>query len=281
MALSILSNSGKKPASPSIKTKSRLTNLLRIILPIAFALSVGCASKEEKSPPPPDQPTPAEINVRSASDLLRQGNPELALQKVLAALEQDPELPSAYDVAGRIYEQSGQSELAGKYFKRAVTLDPRNPNFINNYGQHLCRLGDFKQAEQQFLLVATTYQGRIKAAAYANAGLCSVRIPDYDRAAQYFRAALEVNPNLAVVYYQLARVYFEKKRYPQARRNLDSYQRHGEHTPATLWLGLRIERALGNHAQADTYSRILQSRFPNSEQARRASEREYKRRPLR
>jgi len=251
--------------------------LLRIILPIALVLSFGCASKQEKTPTE-DQPTAAEINAQAASDLLRQGNPELALQKVLAALEQDPELPRAYDVAGRIYEQSGQSELAGKYFNRAVSLAPEDPSIVNNYGQHLCRLGDFKQAEQQFLHVATTHQGRIKAAAYANAGLCAVRIPDFDRAAQYFRAALEISPNLAIAYYQLARVYFEKKRYPQARRNFESYQRYGQHTPDTLWLGLRIERALGNSSQADTYSQILQSRFPNSEQARRASELERKRR---
>ncbi len=240
----------------------------------------GCASNEEK-PSTQDQPTPAEINVQAASDLLRQGNPELALKKVLAALEQDPQLPRAYEVAGRIYEQSGQSDLAGKYFKRAVSLAPEDPSIANNYGQHLCRLGDFKQAEQQFLNVANTFQGRIKAVAYANAGLCAVRVPDFDRAAQYFRAALEINPNLAIAYYQLARVYFEKKRYPQARRNFESYLRLGKHTPETLWLGLRIEHALGNYAQADTYSRILESRFPNSEQARRASEIEYKRRSTR
>lgn len=232
-------------------------------------LMVGCASVQDK----PEPTKTAELNVASAESLLRQGHPDQALKKVLQALQENPQLPSAYKVAALIYQQSGQPDLAEKYFARAMALAPQDPSVLINYGKFLCERRDFKPAEERFLAAAShASTQRVRAIAYANAGLCVLRIPDHDRAAQYFRAALEADPDLPVAYYQLAHINFEKRRYPQARRNLQSYLKRGKHTPKTLLLALRIERALGDQAQFDYYAQTLQSRFPDSQQAREALE---------
>ncbi|MEN8130154.1 MAG: type IV pilus biogenesis/stability protein PilW [Pseudomonadota bacterium] len=231
-------------------------------------LLLACAAQQPKSSseeiPAPDP----QANVREAMQYLKQDNPERALNKVLLALKEDPENVKAYNVAGLVYEKYGQPNLAGKYFRRAIELAPQSASVRNNYGKFLCTQQDFKQAEENFLMAAASQDSRATEVAYTNAGLCALRIPDSDRAAQYFRAALDANPRLAVPYYQMARINLEKQRYPQARRNLQSYTHYAAHTSKSLLLGIRIERALGNPQQEQQYARMLQERFPESPEIR-------------
>lgn len=231
-------------------------------------LLLACAAQPPKPPPKTIPALDSQTNVREAMQYLRQDNPERALNKVLLALKEDPEYVKAYNVAGLIYEKYGQPNLAGKYFRRAIELAPQSASVRNNYGKFLCNQLDFKQAEENFLMAAATQDARATEAAYTNAGLCALRIPDPDRAAQYFRAALDANPRLAVPYYQLARINLEKQRYPQARRNLQSYTHYAAHTSKSLLLGIRIERALGNAQQEKQYVRMLQEQFPESPEVR-------------
>ena len=242
---------------------------LKSLLAVAISLlAISCAGPDKK-PAKEQTQLQAEITVREAMRHLKQDNPEQALNKVLVALQQDPELPSAYNTAGLIYEKYSQSELAEKYFTRALALDPSYLAAQNNYGKFLCNQNRFMEAEQQFLSAAKVQDARIAGASYVNAGLCALKVPDIDRAAQYFRAARDVNPRMPQVYYQLARIYYQKERYPQAHRNLQTYLKFGAHTPKSLLLGVQIERALGNRDLENSYARLLQEKFPNSEEARR------------
>lgn len=208
--------------------------------------------------------------MRTAEELLAQGHAELALNKVRLALQLDPELASAYEVAARIYEGSEQPQLAEKYYRRALQLEPTDLRARNDYGKYLCRQGRFEQAEIQFLKAAGSKNPGASASAYTNAGLCALRIPDPDRGAQYFRAALEADPAMEAAYYQLARINYQKRRYPQARRNLQSYVRSASPTPKALLLGMRIERALDDRARFEQYARMLQEQFPESAEAQTA-----------
>jgi type IV pilus assembly protein PilF len=231
-------------------------------------LAIACAGPNKK-PSEEQSQLEAEMTVREAMRYLKQDNPERALNSVLVALQLDPELPSAYNTAGLIYEKYNQPELAEKYFTRALALDPNYLTAQNNYGKFLCNQHRFMEAEKQFLGMAKVQDGRIAGAAYVNAGLCVLKIPDIDRAAQYFRAARDADPRMPQIYYQLARIYYQKKRYPQAHRNLQTYLKFGAHTPKSLLLGVKIERALGNTDMEKNYARLLQEKFPNSEEARR------------
>ncbi len=231
-------------------------------------LMIACAGPETQ-PTNESQTLEAENNVEEALGYLKQNNPERALNKVLLALQQDPNLAEAYKVAGLIYQQSGQPALADKYFNRAVKLEPQSPSARNSYGKFLCQQARFKEAEENFLIAAKNPDIRTIAVAYTNAGLCALRVPDLDRAAQYFRAALEANPRMGVAYFQLARIYYQKERYPQAQRNLQTYLQYGAHTPKSLWLGIQIEKALGNRLMQERYARLLRETFPDSKEARK------------
>jgi type IV pilus assembly protein PilF len=230
-------------------------------------LLLGCAGKEIKPPADKASVDTAEVNVKAAVQYLQEGNPQQALSKVLVALNDNPEYVPAYSVAGRIYESYGQPKLAEKYLRRAIELAPQSASGYLDYGKFLCNQQRFKEAEENFLIATTRKEDRAAEVGYTNAGLCAMKIPDLDRSAQYFRAALEANPKMAVPYYQLARINFEKQRYPQAQRYLQSFAFYGDHTPKSLWLGISIERALGNTQKRQQYMKLLRDRFPNSEEA--------------
>ncbi len=236
-----------------------LVHMGLIILLFACAGPATKLSEKEK-------PNEAEDNVQKALSYLKQDKPQQALDKILLALKQDPKLVSAYNVAGMIYEKHDQPDLADKYFKRAVELAPKDAKTHNNYGKFLCKRKQFKEAEEHFLIAVDSEMTRAAEVAYTNAGLCTLRIPDPDRAAQYFRAAIAANPEMAIPYYQLARIDFEKKRYIQARRYFQSYLHYGIQTSKALWLGIGIEHALGNQATQTEYARLLKEKFPDSEE---------------
>ena len=243
------------------KSWQSLVNTGLIILLFACAGPETKLSDEEKL-------GGAENNVQMALNYLKQGKPQLALDKVLLALKQDPQLVSAYSAAGMIYEKHGQPELADKYFKRAIELAPDDAKTHNDYGKFLCNRKKFTKAEEHFLIAVDSNTTRSAAVAYTNAGLCAIRIPDADRAAQYFRAAIDANPEMAIPYYHLARIDFEKERYAQARRNFQSYLHYGTQTSKALLLGIGIEQALGDKEAQTQYARVLKEKFPESEEAR-------------
>jgi type IV pilus assembly protein PilF len=237
---------------------------LLVVVGVIFLL-IACAGRETKLSDE-ENPDNAEKNVQLALHYLKEGNPQHALNKVLLALKQNPELDSAYDAAGRIYAEHNQPDLAEKYYKRAIELMPQDATPYNHYGQFLCNEKRFQEAEEVFLKGIKTETANAAEVAYANAGLCAIRVPDLERAAGYFRSALNVNPKMAVPYYQLARIDFKKEQFSQAQRNLQSYLHYGVPTPKSLSLGIEIEGALGDTELQTEYARQLKENFPNAEE---------------
>lgn len=239
------------------------------ILPVAVIamLLSACAPVNTKTPVRHEL-TPAQINVQLSLRHWRNHQPRLALDKINVALEQNPKLGAAHNLAGLIYDRLGQAERANWHFKRAVALDPNDASAHNNYGLFLCRHGRLVQAEQHLLTAADNPSNLAPEVAYTNAGLCARRIPDIDRAAQYFTAALNANPMMPAALFQTARISYEKGRYPEAQRDLQHYLQVSPHTAETLWLAVQIARATGNREQEVRYARRLEASFPQSEEAR-------------
>ena len=242
--------------------------IARIVWPAVLAtLLTACAPVETRSPTE-REPTPAQINLQLALEYYDNNRLRLALDKVNDSLTQNPQLGSAHNVAALIYERLGQADLAQRHYSRALELRPNDPSARNNYGKFLCMHGQLRQAEANFLAAADNPNNTSPDVAYANAGLCALRIPDLERAAQYFTAALNANPTMPTALYQVARIGYEKGRFPEARRDLRHYLQIARHTPETLWLSVLVERALGNEGIARRYAQRLQNRFPHSEETR-------------
>jgi type IV pilus assembly protein PilF len=102
-----------------------------------------------------------------------------------------------------------------------------------------------------------------KAMLYTNAGLCAKRF-DLPRAEGYLRGALAADPNYRDALLQLADVTYSRGNYLQARAFLERYTASSRISSDALWLGYRIEKALGEGPAANRYADRLKKEFPTS-----------------
>lgn len=241
---------------------------------IAIAgLVAGCSGTQSRfSPAQPERA--AEINLSLAADYLRKGDLRLAKEKIERALEQNPGYGRAHGVAALLYDKLGDDRRADSHFRRAVSLDPRNPEIKNNYAVYLCQKDRFERGEKLALEAAADPLYRTREIGYLNAGNCARNDGQARRAEEHYRQALDLQPRFGEALLRLADLEYEQGEYLSARAFLQRYLAVGRTSPATLWLGVRIERSLGNHTQAQYYAQRLRSEYPGAVQTRELLESE-------
>lgn len=236
-------------------------------------LVAGCVSTDpQQAKPQPERAS--EINLELGIDYLRKGNLSQAKEKIDRALEQNSHNAKAHAAAGLLYDRLGQTDKADSHFSRAVSLDGQDPDIRNNYAVFLCQKNRFDKGEKMALEAAQNPLYKTPEIAWVNAANCARNSGDMQDAEKYLRSAVAARPKFAPALLQLAEVEFELKQYVPARAFLERYQEVGRATPATLWLGVRIERGLGNQAGAQRYAQRLKSEFPNASQTKELLESE-------
>lgn len=211
----------------------------------------------------------AKYNVELGVAYMRQGNRDLAMQKLQRAIDQNPDLPAAHTAIALLYEQIGDIKDADKHYRKALRINSDDPTTLNNYGAFLCRNGEPKKAEQYFVRAAKNPLYPTPEAAYTNAGICARQIPDLGDAEKYFRSALRINANFTDALWQMARLSFDQGKHLQTRAFLQRFMAKTDSmAPEVLWLAIRNERALGDSAAADKYGRLLVQKFPDSKETK-------------
>ena len=212
--------------------------------------------------------TRARVHTELAAGYYELRNMAVALAEVEQALRAEPGYGPAYNVAGLIHAALKQDDLAHRHFQRALAIDPVDPDANNNYGHFLCERGREAEAIKYFLaaLANPLYQNRERS--YLNAGLCSQRKGNIAAAEDYFQRALKVAPNHPQALYQLAEIAYGRGAYAQAKNYLVRLEQVAAPSAQVLWLGLRIERRLGDRNAAATYGQQLRRQFPDSKEAR-------------
>jgi type IV pilus assembly protein PilF len=210
----------------------------------------------------------AAVNAELAITYMKQDNLRAAREKADRALKQNPRSADVQMAAGFVYDRLGEDRKAAGHFEQAVKLGGKdNPDVLNNAAVFQCRKGDKKRGVELFLQAAASPLYRTPEVAYTNAGFCARADGRAADAERYFRQALALRPNLADPLYQLADLQFEAGNYLQARAFVQRYHEAAAATAASLWLGYRIERALGDSAAAESSARRLKMEFPTSVEA--------------
>jgi type IV pilus assembly protein PilF len=227
----------------------------------------GCASNSDKlRKPEPDRAS--EINLEIGIDHLRKGNLPQAKEKIDRALEQNPRNAKAQMAAGLLYDRLGETKKADAHFDRALALDPKNPELANNYAAFLCKNERYQRGEKFALQAATNPLYATPEIAYVNAGNCAQNAKDLKRAEGYYRQAIAAQPRFAAGLFALAELELQQQNYLSARAFLERYLAVSRTSPSTLWLGVRIERGLGNTAAANQYAQRLKNEFPSAAETR-------------
>jgi type IV pilus assembly protein PilF len=237
-----------------------------LLIAALLALCASCSSDGTKA----NLAEAARINAQLGSDYLRQGQVDLAREKLERALEEDDRYAPAHSTMALVLQRQGDMAGAEKHFRRALSLESDNPEMRNNFGVFLCAEGKALEAERYFTDAINDKRYQTPEVAWVNAGLCA-KTYDPAKAERDFRQALQINPNFSQALVQLAAVAFGQQDYLHARAFLERFEAVGQPAPDTLVLGARIERALGDEVAARKYEMRLRHDFPDSPEAAAAA----------
>lgn len=229
----------------------------------AASIGAGCTSAD--SPRFDQQPERAsEINLELGVDYLRRGDLKMAKQKIDRAVEQNPRNAMAQATAGLLYHRLGEPNKANSYFERAVSLDSKNPDILNNFAVVLCQQDRFERGEKYALQTTTNRLYETPERGYLNAGNCARSAGNLARAEEHYRRALQVRPKFGAALFEMANLELKQSNHMSARAFLERYLQVSRADAVALWLGVQIERGLGNAAAAGEYAQRLKNEYPTA-----------------
>ena len=258
---------------------SLLRPLRTLLTLLCVALVAACSSN--KSPPAPEQvqPTPqtqlvkpqevpvsarAQIRVDLATGYYERGQVEVALQELAEASKLDPGNARIYNLYGLVYGILGEDTNAEQNFRRALQLSPNDSEIHQNWGWFLCTHGRARESLVEFDAAVRNPLYRNPDISLINAGKCAASIGESKRAEEYFRRALEVAPGNATAAYNLSLLAFKDARLDDARGYMKPVMRQTNPPAEALFLGMCIERKLGDRQAEMSYVSQLRNRFPEA-----------------
>jgi len=220
-----------------------------------------------ETPPPQQMASAAErarLHTELGSGYYERGQMDVAIGELNTAVQLDPNYAPAYNIFGLIYAVLGEDRKAEQNFERAMQLAPGNPDIHHNWGWYLCQHKREREALAQFEIAVGNSLYRTPEIALVNAGRCAQTIGEIRLAESYFRRALGAQPGNALASYGVALIAYKEARYDEARKWMRTVMQTNTPPPEAIYLGLCIERKLGDRQAELSYVSQLRNRFPDS-----------------
>ena len=237
-----------------------------ILLPLVVLLQ-ACVAVEEG---PSQDEKASSVNVELGVGYMRQNNLELASEKLLKALRQDPQSVRAHYIYAMLQDRLLQPDVAEEHYKLALDIDPKNSEANNNYGAFLCRNGRELESERYFLKALENPLYNTPEYAYTNAAVCLIKVGERDRAKTYLRKALAAKSDFTAALLPMSELLFEEGDHANARFFLRRLHRVSRPSARSLWLAIRNEIELGGAGSGEVQRLAdeLQKDFADSREFR-------------
>jgi type IV pilus assembly protein PilF len=235
----------------------------------------GCASSTESGPggakgdivtqsDEPDSRKRARIRLELAVGYFEQGQTTIALDELKQSITADPNFSEAYNLRGLIYMRLNDPRLAEDSFRRALTISPRDPGVLHNYGWMLCQQGRYAESQQAIAqaIANPLYGGRAKS--WMAQGLCQMKAGQTADAEQSLLRAYELDAGNPVTGYNLADVMFRRGEFVRAQFYVRRLNNSEFANAESLWLGIKVEQRLGNRDAVQQLATQLRKRFVQS-----------------
>jgi type IV pilus assembly protein PilF len=207
--------------------------------------------------------------IQLATGYLEQNDLINAKRHLENAARYDSNNSEVMAIWGLVYSREGEVDLADESFRRSLRINPGNSMARNNYAAFLFANARYQDAFEQLQRVVQDTEYPARPQAFENLGLAALRINRSDEAETAFARALQLNSNLMRSSLELASLYLDKSEVLQARayyRNfLTLVQLYNTgHNARSLWVGIRLESAMGNIDNVRRYGSLLESAFAST-----------------
>jgi type IV pilus assembly protein PilF len=206
----------------------------------------------------------ARIRVELAVGYFQHGQTKVALDEIKQALVIDPSFPVAYNLRGVIYMRLNDPQLAEDSFKRALQLSPNNGDVLHNYGWLLCQQSRYPESFKLFrqAVAVPTYGDRAKT--WLTLGLCELKAGQRSEAEKSLVRSYELDAGNPVTGYNLSLLLYQRGELVRSQFYIRRLNSSDLANAESLWLGIKIERTLGNREVVEQLSTQLRKRFPQS-----------------
>ena len=253
--------------------------LLSMSVALVGLFMAGCESSSPTRPvtppvptapplPPPLQEAPApqraQLHAEIASGYFERGQMDVALQELGEAVKLDPRNAKIYNVYGLVYTVLGEDANAQQSFLKAIELAPNDSEIRQNWGWYLCTHGREKESIAEFEQAVRNPLYRTPDVSLANAGKCAAAIGESKRAEDFYKRALVIAPNNLVASYNLSLLAYRERNYADARNYMRRVMQQTNPSPEALYLGMCIERKLGDKQSETSFESQLRNRYPQS-----------------
>ena len=235
-------------------------------------LGAGCAQSPSQqageAPAQSGESYRARVHTELAAQYYARRQYTVALQELREVLTIDANHAPAYNMLALVHIELHEEKEAEDYFRRAIDLLPNYSEAHNNFGYFLCQRGRFGEALQQLELALKNPLYASPEKALANAGYCALLKGDTLEAERYAQRSLARAPTQQVALLTLAEARFRQGQAIQARAQLQQLANQSPLDAAALWLGVRIERQLGNRVAEGDHGAQLRRRYPDARETR-------------
>lgn len=212
----------------------------------------------------PDARRRARIRLELAVNYFETGKVAVALDEVKQALVNDPTYADAYNLRGLIYMRLNDLGQAEESFRRALSIRSSDANVMHNYALLLCQQQKYAEANQHFgrALANPAYTARSKT--LMAQGLCQSGAGQFAEAEQSLLKAYELDAANPVVGYHLAALLLRRNELTRSQFYIRRLNNSQYANSESLWLGIKVERALGDSVAMKQLADQLRKRFPDS-----------------
>jgi type IV pilus assembly protein PilF len=210
----------------------------------------------------------ARVRLELATEYFSRGQMATALDQVKLAIAADPSLGEAFNLRGLIYAGLGDDRLAEESFRRALQLNPRDADTMQNFGWYLCQHKRYGEANLMFSQALTVPQYRDPARTLLTQGVCQSFAGQPQEAERSLLRSYEIDPSSPATAVNLAELLYRRGDFERARFYIRRVNGVPEVANAqTLWLAAKIETKMGNGPEAQLLGKQLRARFPDSRES--------------
>jgi type IV pilus assembly protein PilF len=248
--------------------------LLCCVLASFFGLGIGgCATAVPSASSQQDSFTDSDVpesrkravnRLRLAILYFSDGKSTIALDEVKQAIAADPNWFESYNMRGLIYMRLADFSLASGSFQKALSLNPGSAEVKHNYAVLFCKNGRSADAIKLFSAALDTAGYGQKGNTLVEQGLCQLSAGLQRDAEDSFLKSYVLDPGNSVSGYNLALLTFQRADYMRAQSYIRRINNSEIATAETLWLGVKIERQVGNNDGVTQLAVQLRKRFPQS-----------------
>ncbi len=208
----------------------------------------------------------ARIRVELAAGYFEQGKTNIALDEIKLAIGADPTFSDAYSLRGLVYMRLNDFAFAEESFNKALSVKPNDANVFHNLGWMKCQQGLFSQSLVYFSKALNNPQYGERAKTLMTQGLCQVRAGQRKDAEASLLKSYEYDAGNPVTGYNLANLLYQDKDFVRSRFYIRRINNSELANAETLWLGIKVERQLGNPDAAGQLASQLEKRFTQSKE---------------